>query len=295
MRMHADEVPVDESLVRRLLDAQFPDLADRALAIVEPWGTDNAIWRLGDELVVRLPRIGWAAGQVDKEAEWLPRLAPHLTVSLPTPIAVGEPTDEYPHRWAIHRWLPGRPAGPREITDPSAFASDLARTVTELRSIPAEGAPTAHNRARPLADYDESTRRAIDSARALVDADVALSIWEEGLAAAPHAGPPVWVHGDLEGNCLVVDGQLSGLVDWGSACTGDPAVDVQVAWSPLFTSTSAAFFLDLVGADAATVARARGAAINQACAALPYYLDTYPLIVERCRHKLRALGVPVRE
>jgi aminoglycoside phosphotransferase (APT) family kinase protein len=111
------------------------------------------------------------------------------------------------------------------------------------------------------------------------------------LAAAPHEDPPVWVHGDIEGNCLLRDGQLSGVVDWGSACAGDPAVDVQVIWSPLFDTTSRDRFLDALGIDEATVARSRGAAINQACAALPYYLDTYPLIIERSWHKLAVLGV----
>ncbi len=293
--MHDDEVPVDEAVVRRLLEAQLPDLAGRALRIVEPWGTDNAIWRLGDDLVVRLPRIGWASGQADKEAHWLPELAPHLTVDIPRPVAVGEPDDGYPFRWAVHRWLDGEMAGPDRIGDPMAFAEDLARTVVELRSVPSDGAPPPHNRARPIRDYDRGTRLAIESARHLVDADAALDIWERALAAPPHDGPPVWVHGDLEGNCLVTGGRLSGLVDWGSACIGDPAVDVQVVWSPLCTPASGERFLELVGADDATIARARGAAVNQACAALPYYLGTYPLIVERCRHKLAALGIPVRD
>jgi aminoglycoside phosphotransferase (APT) family kinase protein len=116
-------------------------------------------------------------------------------------------------------------------------------------------------------------------------------VWEEALAAAPHVGPAVWVHGDLEGNCLVRDGRLCGLVDWGSACGGDPAVDVQVVWSPLFTEESRTAFLDALQVDEATRLRSRGAAINQACAALPYYLHTYPLIVERSWHKLASLGV----
>lgn len=293
--MHDDEVEIDEGLVRRLVATQFPELADEPLRLVEPWGTDHAIWRLGGDMVVRLPRIHWAIEQVDKEATWLPRLARHLTVRVPEPVAIGEPTAEYPYRWAIHRWLPGEPASVERVEDPLAFAGELAQVVIELRSVPIEGAPPAQNRARPLQEYDRPTRRAIAAASHLIDAEAAIATWDEALAAAPHDGPPVWVHGDLEGNCLLADSRLSGLVDWGSACAGDPAVDVQVAWSPLLTEGARAHFLHLVGADDAAIARSRGAAVNQACAALPYYLHTYPLIVERSRHKLQALGIDVNE
>jgi aminoglycoside phosphotransferase (APT) family kinase protein len=291
MRMHAQEVDVDDTLVRRLLATQMPHLVDRPLTTVEPWGTDNGIWRLGDDLVVRLPRIEWATGQIDREATWLPRLAPHLPVAVPEPVAVGEPGDGYPYRWAVHRWIPGDGAALDRFDDPTAFAVDLADVVRKLQALPKDGAPAAHNRARPMRDYDDSTRGAIDRASHLIDAAAATAVWEEALSAPAHEGALVWVHGDLEGNCLVRDGQLCGIVDWGSACAGDPAVDVQVVWSPLFTEESRRAFLDALAVDDATLARSRGAAINQACAALPYYLHTYPLIVERSWHKLAALGV----
>jgi aminoglycoside phosphotransferase (APT) family kinase protein len=291
--MHDDEVDVDEVLVHRLLAEQMPDLADLSLRIVEPWGTDNAVWRLGDDLAIRLPRIGWAVDQIDKEAEWLPLLAPHLPIALPTPVAVGEPAEGYPYPWAVHRWLPGEGAALDRMSDPVQFALDLAEAVHCLQLIPTDEAPPAINRARPLKDYDESARAAIHRARRLIDVAAATAVWEEALDAPPFAGPPVWVQGDLEGNCLVEDGHLTGIVDWGSACAGDPAVDVQVVWSPLFTPESRQAFLDKLSIDPATLARSRGAAIHQACAALPYYLHTYPLIVARSHHKLTALGIPV--
>ncbi len=289
--MHEDEVDVDEALVRRLVTAQMPGLADRALTLVEPWGTDNAIWRLGDDFVVRLPRIHWATDQVELEAAWLPYFAERLPIAVPVPVAVGEPSDEYPYRWAVHRWLPGEPAMPGRLDHPVSFALDLAGVVRELQSLPTKGAPGARNRARPLHEYDQDTRQAIQDAGHLIDRHAATSVWDEALAAAPHAGPPLWVHGDLEGNCLVRAGRLCGIVDWASVCAGDPAVDVQVVWSPLFTDSARRAFLDALEIDDATLARSRGAAINQACAALPYYLHTYPLMVERSWHKLAALGV----
>lgn len=292
--MHEDEVAVDEPLVRRLLSAQMPELADLPLVKVEPWGTDNAIWRLGEDLMVRLPRIHWASGQTSHEATWLPRLAPFVPVPVPEPVAVGEPDLDYPWNWAVLRWLPGVAASPSTIPDPVAFALDLVQVVRALDGIPIEGAPKATNRARALAEYHEETLMMIDYASDLIDARAARAVWEEALAAAPHAGLPRWVQGDLEGNCLVREGHLAGIVDWGSACAGDPAVDVQVIWSPLFTKESRSVFIQALGLDDATIARSRGAAIHQACAALPYYLNTYPLIVERSWHKLQALGVAPR-
>ena len=294
IRMHDDEVDVDSELVRRLLATQMPELADRPLVKVEPWGTDNAIWRLGDDLVVRLPRIHWATQQIEREATWLPRLAPHLSVAVPEPVAVGDPGAGYPYQWAVHRWIAGEGAALDRVRDPVSFAAALAHAVRELQAVDTAGAPPAYNRARPLQEYDESTRSAIDRASHLIDATAAVAVWEEALAAPAHLGAVVWVQGDLEGNCLVRDGDLCGIVDWGSACAGDPAVDVQVVWSTLFTEESRRAFVDTLDVDDATLARSRGAAINQACAALPYYLHSYPLIVERSWHKLASLGVPPR-
>jgi aminoglycoside phosphotransferase (APT) family kinase protein len=174
------------------------------------------------------------------------------------------------------------------------FASDLAAVVRALRTVPTAGAPAAGNRARPLADYDDATRSAIDHASHLIDTAAATAVWEDALEAPAYNGPATWVQGDLEGNCLVAQGRLSGIVDWGSAGVGDPAVDVQVVWSPLFNDDSRQRFVDDLQVDDATIRRSRGAAINQACMALPYYLNTHPAIVERSWHKLAAVGVQRR-
>jgi aminoglycoside phosphotransferase (APT) family kinase protein len=291
MRMHAEEVEIDEALVRHLISTQMPEFARLSLVRVEPWGTDNAVWRLGEDLVVRLPRIHWATGQIDMETAWLPRLAPLLPVALPKPIAIGEADDEYPWRWGVFRWLPGVAAGPTTIGDPIAFAMDLAEVVRSLGRIPTEGAPPATNRARPVAAYNDMTLLMIDHVSDLIDADAARQVWEAAMEAKPHEGATVWVQGDLEGNCVVQEGRLSGIVDWGSACAGDPAVDIQVVWSPLFTDESRPAFIRDLKVDDDTLARSRGAAIHQACGALGYYLNTYPLIVERSWHKLAAVGV----
>src|ERR1700722_9235860 len=116
--MHEGESEVDEALVRHLIATQLPELSERPLTLVEPWGTDNAIWRLGTELVVRLPRIHWATEQVEREAAWLPRIAPYPPVAVPEPVAMGEPGDGYPYRWAVHRWLPGEGATLPRMDEP---------------------------------------------------------------------------------------------------------------------------------------------------------------------------------
>lgn len=292
--MHADEVVVTERLVSELLRAQLPHLADLPLRVVEPWGTDHAVWRLGDDLSVRLPRIGWAVDQVAFEAEWLPVLGPRLPVEVPSVVAVGEPTDAHPYAWAVHGWIDGQVAGPSTIGDAVAFADDLSELVAALWSCPTDGVPAAGGRARPPAAYDDETRAAIERASALIDAGAAIAVWEEALAAPPHPGPPVWIHGDLIGNCIVRDGRLVGLIDWGPSGVGDPAADVQVVWTPLLGEGSGDRFLDALQVDDATLARSHGAALHQAVSALPYYLDTHPPIIERARHQLAALGVSTR-
>jgi aminoglycoside phosphotransferase (APT) family kinase protein len=213
---------------------------------------------------------------------------------VPEPIGIGEPGQGYPYRWAVHRWLPGDGATLSLMDDPVRFALQLAAVIRALERVPTDGAPKAVNRARPLEEYNEATLGAISFASRLIDAEKARAVWEGALAAPPHQGAPVWVHEDIEGNCLVRNGRLSGIVDWGSACAGDPAVDIQVMWSPLLTEDSRRAFLESLEVDEATVARSRGAAIHQACGALPYYLETYPLIVERSWHKLKAIGVEPR-
>lgn len=139
----------------------------------------------------------------------------------------GAPADGYPYRWAVHRWIPGEGAALDRVDDPVTFALDLGEVIRKLQAVPTDGAPSARGRARPLHEYDESTRRAIEGASHLIDAMAAIEVWEEALAAPPYDRPPVWVHGDLEGNRLVRDRRLCGIVDWGSARAGDPAVDVR--------------------------------------------------------------------
>lgn len=135
--MHVDEVCTDATLVARLLAAQFPRWADLPIAPVPSSGTDNALYRLGDDMVVRLPRIEGSAGQVHKEHNWLPRLAPHLPLAIPVPLAKGEPGEGYPWHWSVYQWLEGHNATMERIADPRQAATDLAHFIAALWRIDA--------------------------------------------------------------------------------------------------------------------------------------------------------------
>jgi aminoglycoside phosphotransferase (APT) family kinase protein len=273
--MHADELDVDVALARRLLLGQFPHWADLSLDRVEPSGTDNAIYRLGDSMSVRLPRIGWAASQPALEHAWLPRLARHLPLAIPAPLALGEPAEGYPWPWAIHTWLPGA------MTNgalPGA-AADLADFVAALGRIDVAGGPAAE-RGAPLAARDEATRIAIEACRGVIDADRAIAVWDDAVAAPVWDRPPVWIHGDLDPrNLLVERGRLTGVIDFSCMGVGDPASDVAAAWKVL-TAHERGTFRSALDIDDATWSRSRGWVVSQSVIALAYYtIENNPTLV----------------
>jgi aminoglycoside phosphotransferase (APT) family kinase protein len=291
-RMHADEVDTDASLVRRLLGAQFPQWAELPIMRVESAGTDNAIYRLGDDMSVRLPRIEWATEQIPKEQHWLPPLAAHLPVAIPVPLAQGEPAEGYPWTWAVYRWLDGENALLEDLADPIAAATALAQFVTALQRVDTTGAPLATElprlRGAPLPSRDQETRAAIAELEGMYDVDAMTTVWERALAAPPWDRPPVWFHGDLlPGNLLFDHGVLCAVIDFSGLGAGDPACDLMSAWA-LFSGESRAAFRAALDLDDATWIRARGHAVSQAAQFIPYYLDTNPMGVERARHSLEA-------
>lgn len=288
--MHDDEVDTDVALVGRLLARQFPEWAGLPAVPVPSYGTDHDVYRLGDRLVVRLPRIGWAAGQAEKEARWLPRLAPRLPLAVPVPLAVGRPDDGYPFPWAVHEWLPGADASTAPF-DPQQAAVDLAEFVLALRAVDPADAPATP--AVRLADRDADVRRCVRELGTRIDADAVLRLWERFLAAPAHGGDGRWIHGDLLlGNLLVVDGRLSAVIDWGGLAVGDPASDLKPAWTVL-SGSSREVFLDRVDADDAARERARGWALSQALIALPYYWRTNTGMVRQARRSLEELAADV--
>ena len=284
--MHADEVGVDVALVRRLLEAQFPDWAGLELHPVLPAGTDNAIFRLGEDMAVRLPRIHWAAGQPDKEFEWVRRLAPHLPLEVPVPLAKGMPGEGYPWQWTVCRWLRGDTALASPVIDARRLASDLASFVKALQRIDRAGAPIAR-RGRPLATVDAMTRSSLAALADDPDTPALTAAWEEALAAPVWDAPPVWTHGDLDSRNLVVrEGRLTGVLDVGGVGVGDPACDVAAAWKVL-PAPARLDFRAALDADDATWVRARGWVVSQSVNALAYYtLENNAVLVLECRRWL---------
>ena len=279
--MHENELPTDAALVRRLLAAQFPEWADLPVEHVPSSGTVNALYRLGDDMVVRLPRMDWGAGGVAKDREWLPRLAPLLPVPIPVPLAQGAPGREFPWEWGIYPWLEG------EHPDCDGDAESLAAFVGALHRVDLAGGPPAR-RGRPLAEVqDESAREALLQLDGSIDVGAATAAWDAALEAPQWDGPPVWIHGDLlPANLLVRDGRLTGVIDWGSVGVGDPAVDMIAAWGAL-TADGRDDFRERLGVDDATWARGRGWALSIGLIALPYYVDTNPVFAETARRLIR--------
>ncbi|RWM05725.1 MAG: aminoglycoside phosphotransferase family protein [Mesorhizobium sp.] len=259
--MHNPRVDIDTDLVRRLVDAQFPEWRHLPVRPVASGGWDNRTFHLGDEMTARLPSAAPYSLQVEKEHRWLPRLAPLLPLPIPAPLAMGEPAEGYPWHWSVYRWIEGETAKTARIPDLRTFAVTLAEFIAALKRIDPTGGPVPgqHNfyRGGPLTVYDGEARQAIAALDGQVDTQAATKVWEAALAATWH-GSPVWFHGDVaSGNLLVEDGRLSAVIDFGTSGVGDPSCDLAIAWT-FFEGESREAFRAAIAVDDATWARGRG-------------------------------------
>ncbi|MFE0422884.1 aminoglycoside phosphotransferase family protein [Streptomyces sp. NPDC058953] len=284
---------IDAALARRLVDTQFPQWAALPLRPLVPGGSDHVIYRLGDELTVRIPRHAGAIRQAVKESVWLPRLAPQLPLAVPVPMGVGEPAFGYPWPWAVSRWLEGEVATVEALAESSAAAVELAEFLIALRrfdtgAVPADIAGAGLS-AGSLADRDRDTRAAIARiARAGGPFDTAAmtELWDEALGAPAWNGPPVWFHGDFHtGNLLMADGRLSAVIDFGDLGVGDPAPDLTIAFT-LMSAGSRAAFRAALGADDATWTRGRGWALATGLNAYSAYAADNPRVAEQTTRQI---------
>ena len=265
MTFNAETITV--ALVSRLIATQFPQWAHLPITPAEPQGWDNRTFRLGTTMSVRLPSAEDYLLQVEKEHRWLPFLAPSLPLPIPVPLARGAPAEGYPWDWSVYQWLDGETAHVERIGDLRAFATALAQFLGALQHTDASGGPPPgqHSffRGAPLDTKDAHTRQAIRALTNEGDGAVATAAWAAGLAA-PFLGPPVWFHGDIAvNNLLVADGQLRAVIDFGCCGVGDPACDMAIAWT-LFSGASRDVFRRTLQVDDGTWARGRSWALWKA-------------------------------
>jgi aminoglycoside phosphotransferase (APT) family kinase protein len=275
-----DDVSPDVAVVRRLLASQLPAIADLPVVALPRSGTDNAVFRLGDQLAVRLPRRAGAVVQVRRDEEVMAAVQDAVSCALPRVVAVGEPGEGYPYPWSVVRWVDGEVADPRALVDPRRLADDLAQLVLALRRVEnADGpAPSADNfgRGGRLQTRTARTHRSIEALDGLIDAPAARQVWSEALDADP-ARRAVWIHGDLHASNLIVhkSGGLAGVIDWAGAAVGDAACDLLAAWM-LFEADERRAFRTAVGADDDEWARGRGWTLTVAVVYLAVYGHRVP-------------------
>jgi aminoglycoside phosphotransferase (APT) family kinase protein len=274
--MHEQEIPITDDLIRGLIADQFPQWCGLPMHRLASAGTDHTIFRLADDLVLRLPRIHWAAGQSESDHAHLPLLQ-DLPLQVPLPLALGRPGRGYPCHWAVHRWIEGEPALPETLPDPVALARDLGAFVAVLNEhaindVPI-AAPDSSRRGSDLYIRDAETRSALKGIADLFDEAALLDVWESALAASRYTDRPRLIHGDLHwGNLLARNGHLAAVIDWGCLGAGDPAPDLLPAWW-ICDAKTRPVFLSAALANPARIARGRGWALTIAAVGLAYYRD----------------------
>jgi aminoglycoside phosphotransferase (APT) family kinase protein len=296
-RMPAAEVEVSAGLVRRLLAGQHPDLARLPVEFLAN-GWDNELYRVGDELVARLPRRMLGAQIIKNEQRWLPGLAPKLPLPVPVPVRIGVPGCGYPYSWSVVPYLPGVPAAQASF-DAAGAAAAVGGFLGALHAPAPADAPANPFRGIPLAGRAGTFAANLALLAGQVDREAVLRAWDAALAAPGYGGPPVWLHGDLHpANILVDGGQVSGVIDFGDITAGDPASDLAVAWMLLPPGCHASFWSAYQTAGGrpggALRARARGWALNFAIVFLAHSEDN-PVLRETGRRTLRAVLEDQRE
>ncbi len=226
-------------LARKLIAEQFPEYSNLLIVDVEKQGHDNRTYRLGDDMLIRMPTAADYALKVPKEQELLPGLAKRLSVSIPAPIKMGKPSAYYPYPFSIYKWLPGKSINLLTLTDQEKeqLAFDLAKFLKELQAITDIKGPEPgqHNwwRGDHVSIYDKGAREQIAELANFIDAPRALALWDQACATRWNK-QPIWIHGDFAiGNILMDSGKLSAVIDFGGAAVGDPACDLVIAWTYL--------------------------------------------------------------
>lgn len=296
VRLHENEFTIDVDLVRELLGTQMPDFAELSLTRFESSGTVNAIYRLGEGLVVRLPRAPQFGGGPEREARWMPVFARSLPIHVPTYRRLGSPTPHYPSHWSVLEWIDGSPADALSLVSLGDAATQLGEFVVALREVSTVGAPSGGNyRAFGLSNVDSDFRNRTVELPDDIDRHAVSAVWESCVAVGDWGGPASWVHTDLRGDNLIAhNGRLVAVIDWEGCTVGDPSADLLAAWW-LFAGDSRETFRVVSSADKDTWFRAMGWALLMSVAAIPYYADTNPSFATRARWALDEILTDYRD
>jgi aminoglycoside phosphotransferase (APT) family kinase protein len=268
------EVVVDAGWARRLIGTQFPELELGSLRLLgEGW--DNTVWLVDERWVFRFPRRAVAIPGFERELAVLPRLAERLPLPVPVPAFRGRPAEGFPWPFTGGPLVPGQAVAVADLTDADRVreARPLGRFLRALHALgPADVVDDPSLLAADptrRADMAMRTRRTVDR---LAEAD-RLGIWHapigvgEMLAGARSLPPPddpgTLAHGDLHILHLLagVDGRLSGVIDWGDVCRGDPGIDLGVYWSFVPPDGREGFVAEYGPIDPAALLRARVLAV----------------------------------
>lgn len=295
MMLHANEIPVNEAVVQSLVQSQRPDLASLSLSPAGA-GTDNVMYRLGDDLLVRLPRTTDKARSLSKERTWLPRLGPLLTHQVPEPVYAGTPAPEFPLPWSIYRWIDATEVDANSVQDWATFGTELAMFVHELHNIDLMGASRADElswyRGGSLKDCEEDINTYFEDCRTNTDNGLDVNaleqLWRAAISLPEPSSPHVWLHGDLRpANLLAAKGRLHAVIDFGCLSVGFPAAEHAPVWDLPEPARQA--YWNAMNLDDLTWAHARAWAIAVGIAGFSYYRSTWPAFVTECRTRLETI------
>ena len=290
-KMHKNELEINDALVHSLIESQCPEWANLPIEAVHSSGTDHALFRLGEKFIVRLPRIEWIPGSInksiEKEYDWLPKIAKFLTIPISEPVFKGNPNKSYPLPWLISKWNGGQNPNFEMENEHELLAKDLAYFLNDLHGIRLHVGPKSR-RGVPLKQLDSETRKALDELKGEIDTKTITPYWGKLINIPNWTQEPVWVHGDfLPGNILVQNNRLSAVIDFSDVGMGDPACDLVIAWS-LFKAHSRNIFKQaLKNIDDDTWERGKGWALSIALIMLPYYKNSNPVLSELARQMIK--------
>lgn len=273
--MHPDEFHINANLVRELLTEQFPNWSKLDLQEILPKGTDNAMFKLASDKLVRLPRTKQSATNIEKELLWLPKFSSLLPIAIPTLLGSGSANKKYPLPWVIYNWLEGKSTDKEGDIDLGQAAVNLGNFVVAMQKIDPTNGPKC-NRGQPLNKCNKGVLESIESLKGEYDTNLLTKIWESTLETPAWSGDPVWIHGDLHsGNILVKNKKITAIVDFGLAGIGDPAADMMLAWTVL-DAENREIFRSIAKPDDHTWARGRGWAFALGALGYPYYRKSNP-------------------